>query len=153
MDNPANFDDLAKLMSKQQTGPPANDANNFKKSKTKPGEKFDIYKVDYAWVDEEDDKREMKLAYDAMKEDGGFPDLTAYCLKKLKKLDPKFKTEADFNNYTPQEEREANDDVLDFLSDMKKADNQLRRNHEQSQAIFESGKENTSEQLNSGYAG
>lgn len=88
-----------------------------------------------------------------MKEDGGFPDLTDYCLKRLKVLDPKFKTEADFNNYTPAEERAANDDVLDFLNDMNKADSQLRRSHEASQAIFESGKENSSEDLNQGYAG
>jgi hypothetical protein len=64
--------------------PKENDANNMKKRKTAPGEKFDIYKCDYAWVDEEDDKREMRLAYECMKEDGGFPDLTAYCLKRLK---------------------------------------------------------------------
>lgn len=49
------------------------------------------------------DKREMRLAYECMRDDGGFPDLTHYCLKKLKQLDPKYKTEADFNNYTPAE--------------------------------------------------
>ena len=43
--------------------------------KTKPGESFDIYKCDYPWVDACDDKREMRLAYECMKEDGGFPDL------------------------------------------------------------------------------
>lgn len=44
--------------------------------KTKKGEKFDIFKVDYPWVEKCNDKREMRLAYEAMKEDGGFPDLT-----------------------------------------------------------------------------
>lgn len=71
--------------------------------KTKKGEKFDIYKVDYPWVEKCADKREMRLAYEAMKEDGGFPDLTRACLLKLKQLDPKFKTEDDFNNYTSED--------------------------------------------------
>jgi hypothetical protein len=53
-------------------------------SKTKPGQKFDIYKCDYPWVDACTDKREMRLAYECMRDDGGFPDLTNYCLKKLK---------------------------------------------------------------------
>lgn len=62
------------------------------------------------------------MAYECMKEDGGFPDLTNYCLKKLREIDPKYKTTSDFNKYTPEEERAANADVLSFLSDMKKAD-------------------------------
>lgn len=45
----------------------------------------------------------MRLAYEAMKEDGGFPDLTHACLKRLKEIDPKFKTTADFNNYTSED--------------------------------------------------
>lgn len=52
--------------------------------KTKKGDKFDIYKVDYPWVDKCEDKREMRLAYETMKADGGFPDLTHHCLMKLK---------------------------------------------------------------------
>lgn len=68
----------------------------------------------------------MRLAYECVKEDGGFPDLTATCLKKLKQLDPKFKTESDFNNYTPKEADEANADVLAFLSSMEKNDRKLR---------------------------
>jgi hypothetical protein len=70
---------------------------------TKKGEKFDIFKVDYPWVEKTTDKREMRLAYEAMKEDGGFPDLTHACLKRLKEIDPKFKTTADFNNYTSED--------------------------------------------------
>jgi hypothetical protein len=92
------------------------------KSKTKPGQSFDIYKCDYPWVDSCTDKREMRLAYECMEKDGGFPDLTNYCLKKLKSLDPKYKTSVDFNVYTPEEERAANADVLSFLTEMNKAD-------------------------------
>jgi hypothetical protein len=71
-----------------------------------------------------------------MKADGGFPDLTNYCLKKLKKLDRNYKTEEDFNNCTPEEARAANDDVLSFLSDMKKADLKLKQ-EERSDQIFD----------------
>jgi len=71
--------------------------------KTKKGEKFDIFRVDYPWVEKCADKREMRLAYEAMKEDGGFPDLTRACLLKLKQLDSKYKTEEDFNIDTPED--------------------------------------------------
>jgi len=43
--------------------------------KTRSGEKFDIMKVDYQWVDGCEDKRELRLAYEALVEDNGFPDL------------------------------------------------------------------------------
>ena len=132
-------------------GPPAAGAPDGRK--TKQGEKFDIYKCDYPWVDAQTDKREMRLAYECMKEDGGFPDLTDYCLKKLKALDPKFKTTGDFNNYTPDQAKEANDDVLGFLSDMKKADNKLRSQHEKNQSIFDNGFGKENQDLNDGYAG
>lgn len=93
--------------------------------KTRKGEKFDIYRVDYAWVDRTDDKRELRLAYEALLEDSGFPDLTTYVLKKLKTVDTKFKTTEDFNKYDPEEERLATDDVNKFLSEMKQTDRKL----------------------------
>ena len=46
--------------------------------------------------------------------------------KKLKEVDPKFKTTEDFNNYTPAEAQEANDDVLAFLDQMNETDKKLR---------------------------
>ena len=89
-----NLDALKNVFDKDAKGEPESIG------KTKRGDKFDIYKVDYPWVEKCSDKREIRLAYEAMKADGGFPDLTRACLLKLKQLDPKFKTEADFNNYT-----------------------------------------------------
>jgi len=80
--------------------------------------KFDIYRVDYGWVDKTENKKELKLAYEALKEDAGFPDLIKYTLKKLKQVDKNYKTEEDFNKYTPAEALEANNDVSDFLRDM-----------------------------------
>ena len=120
--------------------------------KTKPGEKFDIYKCDYPWIDAQNDKRELRLAYECLKEDGGFPDLMLYCLKKLKQVDRNFRTAEDFNNFTPQEAKAANDDVLSFLADMSKADQRLRAQHEKSSEIFDNMKENQND-LNEGYAG
>ena len=69
--------------------------------------KFDIYKVDYAWVAKETSKKELRGAYHALKEDNGFPDLLKAVRDRLKVVDPSFKTTEDFNNYTHEEEREA----------------------------------------------
>ncbi len=110
---------LNKIFNRDDAQPPSS-------GKTPKGQKFDIFKVDYPWIEACTDKREMRLAYESLKEDAGFPDLTATCLKKLKQLDPKFKTESDFNNYTPKEADEANADVLAFLSTMEKNDRKLR---------------------------
>ena len=61
-----------------------------------------------------------------MTEDGAFPDLLKACVKRLKVVDPNFKTKEDFNNYTPAEEAAANEDVLAFLDQMNEADKKLR---------------------------
>ena len=55
---------------------------------------------------------------------------------------------SDFNKYTPKDEKIANEDVLSFLSDMSKADNRLRTQHEKNQEIFEAQKENMADDLN-----
>ena len=88
--------------------------------------KFDLFKVDFAWVEKETNRRELRGAYQALKEDNGFPDLLKAVTKKLKQVDPKFRTSSDFNNYTPADERAANDDVLAFLDEMNEADKKLR---------------------------
>jgi hypothetical protein len=90
--------------------------------KTRSGEKFDLLKVDYKWIDNCDDKRELRLAYEALELDSGFPDLLTYCLKKLKSVDKKFKTAEDFNRYDPVEEKRATEDVNAFLAEMKETD-------------------------------
>ena len=69
---------------------------------------FDLYKVDYKWIEKETSKRELKGAYKALTEDGGFPDLLKAVVKRLKVVDPSFRTAEDFNNYTPADEAEAN---------------------------------------------
>ena len=94
------------------------------KPQTRP--KFDIYKVDYEWTDKNTNKKELRLAYEALKEDGGFPDLMKHVLKRLKQVDPKFKTIDDYNNATPEEIQAANEDVLNFLDEMDQTDKVLR---------------------------
>ncbi len=37
--------------------------------------KYDLLRVDYDWVAKTNDKRELLKAFEALKEDGGFPDL------------------------------------------------------------------------------
>ena len=101
---------------------------------------YDLYKVDYAWVEKQTSKKELKLAYKALDDDKGYPDLQAAVKKKLKQLDPSFKTAEDFNNYTPAEERAANDDVLAFLDEMNEADKKIRGDEagpKRSKAIFD----------------
>lgn len=66
------------------------------------------------------------MAYEAVKEDGGFPDLLNAVRARLKIVDPTFKTTEDFNNYTSDYAREVNSDVLDFLRQAKQNDEKLR---------------------------
>ena len=104
--------------------------------------KFDLYKVDYQWVAKQTSRKELRGAYNELKADGGFPDLLKAVTKKLKEVDPKFKTPEDFNNYTPAEEQEANNDVLAFLDEMNEADKKLRGDDSQTtrknkKAIFD----------------
>lgn len=93
---------------------------------TTPGEKFDIYKVDYRWIELQTNKRELKLAYDAVKEDGGFPDLLKAIREKLRVVDPAFKTTEDFNNFSSEYAKEVNSDVMEFLRQAKQNDENLR---------------------------
>lgn len=66
------------------------------------------------------------------------------CEKRLKEVDPKFKTRDDYNNYTPQDEADANKDVLAFLDEMSSNDNMLRgtdkvSSRKSKNAIFDDG--------------
>lgn len=56
-----------------------------------PKPKYDIGRVDFEFVEKCEDKKELLLAYEGLKEDGGFRDLERAVENKLKKLDPVFK--------------------------------------------------------------
>ena len=49
---------------------------------------YDLYKVDFKWVTKQTSKKELKAAYLALKEDGGFEALLAHTLARLKEVDP-----------------------------------------------------------------
>ena len=87
---------------------------------------FDLYKVDYKWIEEQSSLKELKKAIRALEQDQGFPDLLAAVKNKLKELDTSFKTTEDFNNYTPAEERAAQDEVMAFLDEMNETDLKIR---------------------------
>ena len=94
---------------------------------TSKGDKFDIYKVDYNWINTQTNKRELRLAFDSIKTDGGFPDLLKCIRDRLRVVDPKFKTTEDFNTGISTEyAKEVNSDVLAFLKQAKENDEKLR---------------------------
>ena len=69
--------------------------------------------------------------------------------KKLKEIDPSFKLPEDFNNYTPEEERAAQDDVMAFLDEMNEADKKIKGDtgpNSRSKAIFDDGRNAAPEQ-------
>lgn len=91
----------------------------------------------------------MRLAYECVKEDGGFPDLANYCLKKLKQLDKNYKSADDFNKYDPVAEREANNDVMNWLKEVNQTDKKLRESNSGDQGdIFQTNKENSDKTAN-----
>lgn len=87
---------------------------------------FDLYKVDYKWVESQTSKKELKGAYNELIRDGGYPDLLKAVENRLRVIDPKFRTSKDYNNYTAEDERVANEDVLAFLDEMNTADKKIR---------------------------
>jgi hypothetical protein len=83
--------------------------------------------VDYNWINAQTNKRELRLAYDAIKTDGGFPDLLKCIRDRLRVVDPKFKTTEDFNTGISNEyAKEVNSDVLVFLKQARENDEKLR---------------------------
>lgn len=51
---------------------------------------FDINKIDYDWIEKTNKVKELKLAYDALEEDGYFMDLLRKLGEKIVTLDPSF---------------------------------------------------------------
>jgi tetratricopeptide (TPR) repeat protein len=119
-------EEMAKFAQQQLASAPTLPSGEPNLKLTAPGEKFDIYKVDYKWIALQTNKRELRLAYETVKADGGFPDLLKAVRDRLKVVDPTFKTTEDFNNYSSEYAREVNSDVLDFLRQAKQNDDKLR---------------------------
>ena len=70
--------------------------------------------MDYDWVKKTNDKWELKKAYDALVEDGAFPDLEKTVKEKLMAVDPHFKRlHANKNTKISKEKKEAIDNDID----------------------------------------
>ena len=50
---------------------------------------IDLNKVDYEWVAKQTAVKDLKLAYDELEIDGGFPDLRRAVGEKMVELDPR----------------------------------------------------------------
>jgi hypothetical protein len=56
---------------------------------------YDLGKVDYDWVANQTDQKELRKALAALREDAGFPHLTKEVEKRLGELDPAYKRRMD----------------------------------------------------------
>lgn len=100
---------------------------------------FDIYKVDYEWIEKCKDKKELKKAIAALEDDGGFPDLVHACKLKLGELDPSMRRLLNQKPVSYEEKAEIDADLNKFLDAANQDDEALKGNNPDS--IFENPKE------------
>lgn len=106
---------------------------------------FDINKIDYGWIEQTNKVKELKLAYDALEEDGYFPDLLKTLGEKIVTLDPAFarRLDAGAPQVSPEEARALNSELNDFFADAAKTDEQLRgavpKDDDENGVIFSNG--------------
>ena len=53
------------------------------KGERKNKSQFDLKRVDYDWIEKTINVKDLKKAYDALEEDGYFPDLLKVCGEKI----------------------------------------------------------------------
>jgi hypothetical protein len=75
-----------------------------------------------------EDRKELQKALDALKEDGGFPDLTKACEQRLASIDPAFKRRLESNNISAETKTAVAEDIASFLSDIQKMDSKIKSN-------------------------
>lgn len=68
------------------------------------------------------DKKELSKAIEALKEDGGFPDLLRAAEKRLGELDPSFKSRQAAQHVSPEARNAASEDIASFLTDIQQLD-------------------------------
>jgi hypothetical protein len=66
------------------------------------------------------------LAYAALKADGYFKDLWMHVEKRIKVLEPSYKTEAEKLYVDPVAKSAADDDVMNFFKSASKQDDRIR---------------------------
>merc|ERR1712194_863429 len=101
---------------------------------------FDINKIDYEWIEANHNKKELKLAYDALEEDGYFSDLLQKLGEKICLLDPSFarRMGCQKDQISAEEKAALNSDLNDFFADAAKTDVKLRK------SVPDDGDENSS---------
>ena len=89
--------------------------------------KFDINKIDYQWIEKENNVKDLKLAYEELEYDGYFPDLLKCLGKKIASLDNEFRLRFEpEKKLSAEEEKAVNADLFSFLDEMQKTDDKLR---------------------------
>ena len=87
---------------------------------------FDINKIDYDWVKNNTNKKELNKAMKALQIDGGFPDLEKAIHNRLCEVDPNYKRLNDAKNVSEQEIRRAKNEIEEFGSQMDKKEARLK---------------------------
>lgn len=85
---------------------------------------FDINRIDYQWIEQSTNVKDLKKAYDALEEDGYFPDLLRTCGEKIIQLDPKFARRVNGEQkLSYEDEKKINEDLNNFFESAKLIDN------------------------------
>jgi hypothetical protein len=126
--NPNDFENIAKMMNSEGGMSSMKAEAQAKNQAITPAniKAYDIYKVDYDWVDQCLDKKELKLAHAALKADGYFKDLWKHVEKRIKVLEPAYKTEEEKQYVDPVAKTAADDDVMSFFKSAGHQDDKLR---------------------------
>lgn len=94
------------------------------KQQEAPRAKFDIYKIDYDWIEKTTSKKDLRLAHETLVEDNGYPDLLKTLENRLMEVDPTFKKKMEANVKLDYEQQRVIDkDIFDFIDDINKTDN------------------------------
>ena len=122
--------DLQQLQNMGHTDHPNTDADPRNFSPSANGG-FDLNKVDYDWIEKTSNIKELKAAFDALEQDGYFPDLLKTCGERILQLKP---SDSTFKlrflgapKMSAAEEKAVTDDLAGFLDDMNKLDKQLKQ--------------------------
>ena len=79
---------------------------------------YDLNRIDYDWIQTTTKKKELFAAYEALKEDGGFPDLQKALEDKIKTVDPSFKRKMEGDRVSMEEQVQINKDMFTFLDEI-----------------------------------
>ena len=105
----------------------------------------DISDIDFNFVEQTNDKKAIRKAYNLIKRDGSFIDLERALRDKLASLDPDFKRMIDDKPLTYEEQKRIDDEMASFLNDAKRQDEDLLQ--ERNRNIFSDKSEETAKKL------